>query len=211
MKKLKFLNLLSLLTINLLFADEYISDKYLEEVTAQSEAMYESINSLPIAKTVEELAREEKFKEKSVSSTVETITEEYIEIVDGKVVTETKSIRTKVIEAEPLVERSPYMKALEKAKSEGKVIMLNIRSTDCKYCDKMEAETLSTNSVQNALEANFITIHYNQDLEPLPLGLQEGMTPNFIFVNTDEDILNMYPGMRTPDEFKEVLVQILAM
>jgi len=104
----------------------------------------------------------------------------------------------------------PYLSALKEAKRTGKIIMLAIRAMDCPYCDKMEKETLSDGSVQSALETDFVTVHYNQDLEPLPLGIQEGMTPNFIFVDKDENIMNMYPGMRTPKEFKEALAEILA-
>jgi len=33
----------------------------------------------------------------------------------------------------------------------------------------------------------------------------------FIFVNTKEDIINMYPGVRSVKEFKAVLEEILAM
>lgn len=218
MKKLTFLGLLSLATINFLLADEYISDAYLEEVTAQSEIIYESIDSLPIAKTVEEEAREKEQKNKII------IKEEIVispdiglipkSVKESKETEEKKLIKKELappIEEKQNIHENDYLNALEQARSERKIIMLNIRSTDCKYCDTMEAETLSQNSVKNALEANFITIHYNQDLESLPLGLQEGMTPNFIFVNTNEDIMNMYPGMRNPEEFKEVLEQILSM
>jgi len=75
----------------------------------------------------------------------------------------------------------------------------------------MEDSTLIDKSVMDAIKNNFININYNQDLDTLPLGIQNAGTPMFIFVNRNEDILNMYPGMRSPDEFKEVLEQILAM
>jgi thioredoxin-related protein len=194
-----FLGLLSLVTINFLFAEEYISDEYFEEVAAQAEIVYESIESLPIAKTVEEQAREE---ELVVSPNIEP-TLEIIEEVDEKLVLPI------VNEEKETIQENTYLNVLKQARNESKIVMLSIRSTDCKYCDRMEAGTLSDESVKEALLANFITVHYNQDLEPLPLNLQNGATPMFIFVNTNEDILNMYPGIRTPDEFKEVLEQIL--
>ncbi|CAA6811493.1 MAG: Unknown protein [uncultured Sulfurovum sp.] len=107
-------------------------------------------------------------------------------------------------------EVSPYLKALESIKENSKVILLAIRATDCHYCDRMESETLSESSVKDALEKDFIVLHYNQDLEMLPMELQEGMTPNFVFVDKDENIINMYPGMRTPSEFKDALKEILS-
>lgn len=76
---------------------------------------------------------------------------------------------------------TPFEEAVIKAKEENKVIMLAIRAIDCTYCDRMETETLVDEDVQEALADDFITLHYNQDLEALPLGFQEGMTPQFHF------------------------------
>jgi len=201
MKKLMFLGLLSLVTINYLCADEYISDTYFEEVAAQSELMYESMESLPIAKTVEDEAREKEAKEELENEVVVSeIETELIPLVTN----------TNVMETKQTINVNAYAEALKQAKREGKIIMLSIRANNCKYCDKMEAETLSDSSVKEALEDDFITLNYNQDLDPLPLNLQNGTTPMFIFVNTNEDIINMYPGIRSPEEFKEGLKQILA-
>ena len=216
MKKLMFISLLSLVTINYLWAEEYIS-----EVTTQSEVMHESIESLPITKTIEEEVRE---KEEQIIVQDEIVVsfpvvEAIIPVIE----------ETKVVEKEPdtpnfferffnmgsnsdnqSIQKFSYEDALEQAKTEKKIIMLSIRSNNCKYCDKMEAETLSDEHVKDALIANFITIYYNQDLDTLPLNLQNGATPMFIFVNTNEDILNMYPGIRNPEEFKTMLKEILA-
>jgi thioredoxin-related protein len=196
MNKQTFLGLLFLSTTSFVFAEEYISDDYYREVLSESEIIYEEYEfipivdmseSLPIAKTVEEIARD-KMKTEAL----------YIEIDSPSTFKEEQSIQAHT-----------YESALEQAKNEDKVIMLTIRSTNCKYCDKMEATTLSDLSVKDAIEANFINIHYNQDLAELPLNLQNGATPMFIFVNSNGDILNMYPGMRSPKEFKEVLEEIL--
>ena len=212
MKKVILLVLLSFATINFLSADEYISDAYLEEIAAQTEVMYEPINasvsdvsldSLPIAKTIEEEAKENKEMITSIEPVqiIETRdTLEYIPLVEEN--------NTVVNEDIPL---SPYFEALKEARDEHKIIMIVIRATNCHYCNEMEAETLTESSVKSVLKDNFITVHYNQDLEPLPLALQKGVTPNFIFVNTNEDILNIYPGMRNPAEFTDVLEQILSM
>jgi len=102
-----------------------------------------------------------------------------------------------------------YEKALSLAKSEGKVIMLVIRATDCVYCDKMEMGTLVDEEVVTELNKDFITLHLNQDLEELPIGLQNGMTPNFVFVSNEEDVIDMYPGVRSPKEFIGALEEIL--
>ncbi|CAA6810937.1 MAG: Unknown protein [uncultured Sulfurovum sp.] len=199
MKRLIFLGLVSLTTLNFLFADEYF-----EEVTTHldSEVVYESIDSLPITQTVEQQERERNENNKIVKEKLPDVnsSEEEVDI----------STSTSMETTKQSIQATTYINALEQAKSEGKIILLTIRSTDCKYCDEMEAGTLSDASVKDAIVADFIKINYNQDLDVLPLGLQHGMTPNFIFLNSNEDIINMYPGMRTPEEFKEVLKQILA-
>jgi len=206
MKNIIFLGLLSLVTMNFLSADEYLSDTYLEEIASQSEIID---NTLPITKTVEE---EEREKQTALNIEVIENLEELSEFVEANHTSEL----TPLLDVNSSIEDknstlSPYLKALKKARDEGKIIMISIRAMHCKYCDKMETETLSDKSVQEALKNNFISIYYNQDLESLPLALQKGVTPNFVFVNTHEDILNQYPGMRTPTEFKEVLAQILSM
>lgn len=65
MKKLMFISLLSLVTINYSSAEEYISDEYFSEITTLSEVMNESngsIEPLPITKTIEDEVREEEEK-----------------------------------------------------------------------------------------------------------------------------------------------------
>jgi hypothetical protein len=207
MKEVIFLGLLSLITINSLVADEYISDAYLEEIVSQSDSIDESMDdTLPIIKTVEE---EEREAQQSLNiARIENV-DEFIDANQTFELTPLAEVNSSVEDEN--ITLSPYLKALKKARDEHKIVMISIEETNCKYCNEMETETLSDSSVKEALKKNFITVYYNQDLEPLPLALQKGVTPNFIFVNTNEDILNQYPGMRNPAEFKEVLAQILSM
>jgi len=195
MKKVIFFALLSAIRIDFLSADEYFSDISLEEISAQTDVVYESINkstndlsmdSLPILRRIEDEEQDQELLFDIYDSNQTSVEDDNMTL-------------------------SPYLDALKKAKNEDKIVMIAIRATHCKYCDLMEKETLTDSSVQEALEKNFISIYYNQDLETLPIGLQKGITPNFIFVNSNEDILNIYPGMRNPEEFKEVLEQILSM
>jgi len=217
-KKIVFLGLLSLVTMNFLSADEYLSDTYLEEIASQSETIEESNESIevinPFKKKCDEVITEtiNPFEQKH-DEVIETINPfKQPEVIEFNQTVQSIPLDEKnsSIEDENIV-LSPYLKALKKARDEGKIVMISIRAMHCKYCDKMERETLSDKSVQEALKNNFVTVYYDQDLEPLPLALQKGVTPNFVFVNIHEDILNQYPGMRTPIEFKEVLAEILSM
>ncbi len=205
MNKLMLLGLL--LLTSCAFTEEYISSEYYEEIMSQTEGNQDmNMESSQILGT------------EVISETINageilgtSVVEEPREMLGTEIIDETVSgtIEAVPIEEKQNVQTITYEEALKQARNEGKVIMLTIRSTDCKYCDKMEVGTLSDSSVKDAISANFININYNQDLESLPLNLQEGATPMFIFVNTDEDIINMYPGVRTPKEFKEVLAEIL--
>ena len=214
MNKIMFFGLLSLVTMNYLVADEYISDAYLEEISVQTEVISEptnvsvnesSLDSLPMAKIIEE----EIVEEKSIDVDLIESSEDFIEVNQTLELTSFAESNSSIEDEN--ITLSPYLKALKKARDEGKIVMIAIRGMYCKYCDKMETETLNDKSVQKALSNNFITVEYNQDLESLPLALQKGITPNFIFVDTHEDILNQYPGLRSPTAFKEVLQQILSM
>lgn len=194
MNKLTLLGLLSLALSSPIFAEEYTTvSEYHDEVNSHPEIISNVNDSLI---TFDEVAEPTIIVETNVSA------EENNTIVfsndnndTGKEVSEEFDI---------------YLNALQEAKSTGKMIILAIRATDCHYCDKMDRETLTDNSVQSALEKDFLMLHYNQDIESLPLGLQEGMTPIFVFVDKHENIINQYPGMRTVDEFKEVLSEILS-
>jgi thioredoxin-related protein len=203
--------------LNCLSAEEYLSENYVKEITSQSKSIEESNESIevinPFEKKNDEAIEIINPFEQQHDEVIETINPfKQPEVIESNQMV----VSTLVVEANSSVEDqnttlSPYQEALKKAKLEGKIIMIVIRAAHCKYCDKMEKETLSDKSVQEALSANFITVYYNQDLEPLPLELKKWVTPNFVFVDTNENILNQYPGMKTPTEFKEVLAQILSM
>ncbi|CAA6822085.1 MAG: Unknown protein [uncultured Sulfurovum sp.] len=198
MKKTAFLSFLSLVTVTFVFAEELSSPSHFEALPFSK-----ADESLPIAKTLEEEARD---KEKIQTLELEENNNTDV-IQEAKIQDENISVVS--VQEEAQVQALSYETVLAQAKRENKIIMLSIRSTDCKYCDRMDEETLSDESVKQELAKDFLILHYNQDLEALPLELQEGATPMFIFVNKNEDILNMYPGMRNPEEFKEALTQIL--
>jgi len=187
MNKLLATGLLSILTLLPLFSDEpYVLESYEESIEHMliDENQEESIVELvPIAETI---------------PMEEIIVEEQVEVLP---------VESEISETPE--DNTPYGKAIKKAKDENKILMIAIRATTCHYCDRMENETLSDQSVLDVLNENFVLYHVDQDKEELPLGLQIGMTPNFVFVTPNEDILDMYPGMRNPSEFLEALEEVL--
>lgn len=196
MYKLTLLGLLSFTLSSSVIAQEYMMDEYSEEAITYPEIISNTDESAIIFDETDEAS-------------------EIITIIPNNVASEEKSPVVLINDNnyttdEVSEEFDIYLNALKEAKSTGKMIILAVRATDCHYCDEMDRTTLTDSGVQSALEKDFLMLHYNQDLEPLPLGLQEGMTPIFIFVDKNENVVNQYPGMRTPEEFKQVLKEMLS-
>ena len=120
MKEVIFLGLLSLITINSLLADEYISDAYLEEIVFQSDSIDESMDdTLPIIKTVEEEEREaQQFLD---IATIENV-DEFIDANQTFELTPLAEVNSSVEDAN--ITFSPYLEALKKARAEHKIVMI---------------------------------------------------------------------------------------
>ena len=193
MTKLLTIGLLSILTISPLFSDEpYVTGTFEEQI-----GVLLVDENVPVATPeMESVIIEE------TTPSLGTVVEEPIE--EEVPLEESVSESTTNVDA-----NTPYGKAFTKAKDENKILLIAIRATTCHYCDRMENETLNDQNVVSALDENFVVYHVDQDKDELPMGLQIGMTPNFVFVNSKEDVIDMAPGLRTPVEFLEVLDGIL--
>jgi thioredoxin-related protein len=99
----------------------------------------------------------------------------------------------------------PYNEALKVAKKEGKIILLELVSTNCTFCDRMEKEVLSQPQVQKAIKKDFIWTKINVDYEQIPLGLSEQMTPMFVFTTVDENVEDMRLGYIEENDFLSLL------
>jgi len=97
---------------------------------------------------------------------------------------------------------------IEQAKMEKKLIIIEAMSETCHYCKKMKKEVLSKENVQKAIHKNFIFVEVDVDKTKLPFGLEKSykkITPSFFIVNTEEKLLNSYPGSWTTEDFLEIL------
>ncbi|MEW6266704.1 MAG: thioredoxin fold domain-containing protein [Thermodesulfobacteriota bacterium] len=56
---------------------------------------------------------------------------------------------------------TPYTKGLELAREQGKNVMINFYSDDCKFCRKMDAETFQDQAVSEFLDRHFVSIKVN--------------------------------------------------
>ena len=98
-----------------------------------------------------------------------------------------------------------FIDAVQRAKDEHKVILLEIYENGCKYCAKMEREVFPQEKVINKLNDDFILVKINGDEQKLPLGLSIQMTPMHVFISENEDIKDMTFGFLGTDDFIELL------
>jgi thioredoxin-related protein len=201
MNRLLSISMISLLTCTTLYAEESYIEDGIEYIISDSVE-----SSLPIAQTIplgEEI---------SDASSTPTVSDSLGEKISGVTTIKpvTSIMNEENISTTELEEKITYAQAFSQAKEEGKILVIFITATNCHYCKKMEEETLSKENVKEALAQNFVLFTINEDEEELPLGLQEGMTPNFVFVDNDENIMDMAPGVRSPSEFIDKLNVILA-
>jgi len=94
----------------------------------------------------------------------------------------------------PHVMFNSYADALRIAKEKHKLVLLELVSLNCKFCEKMENEVLSKEKVQESIKKDFVLAQVNVDKEELPLGLSKQMTPMFVFVTENEDVADMRLG-----------------
>ncbi len=98
-----------------------------------------------------------------------------------------------------------YIKALETAKKENKIILLKLTREHCHFCKKMDREVFTETEVREALNKDFTVVEIDIGKENLPLGLKKGMTPTFVFVHKDEEIMAKIPGSWSKKDFLEIL------
>ena len=101
--------------------------------------------------------------------------------------------------------KKTFSEAVEQAKEEHKIILLEIYGTNCHFCKKMENEVFPQESVIKEIEENFILLRINGDEETIPLGITKQMTPMHVFITETEDIKDMTFGFLDEKEFLELL------
>ena len=98
-----------------------------------------------------------------------------------------------------------YSKAVEMAQNSNKLIMIKLTADHCKYCIKMDKEVMVDKDVKKLLSQNFITVNVNVDKEKIPLGIKRTITPTFIFVDKNQNIVSKIPGSWNKRDFMDLL------
>ena len=175
---------------NFVISQEIISTDSPEELIGNEVHTYDSLSS----QNLDEI-------ETQMQTTIETINNNVKSEENSPIIGEEPTQNTNQ-EASPELS---FEDAVQRAKDEHKVILLEISETGCKYCAKMESEVFPKEAVIDKLNDDFIILRINGDEQELPLGLSLQMTPMHVFVSENEDIKDMTFGFLGTNEFLELL------
>ena len=112
---------------------------------------------------------------------------------------------SKIIEKKSQKYSGDFTKALEKAKKENKIIIVEAMSEHCHYCKKMELEVMIDDKITSMLKKDFIFLQVDVSKESLPLGLKSLMTPSFFFINSKAKKIFEMKGAWGISDFIEIL------
>lgn len=114
---------------------------------------------------------------------------------------------TAVVKAKS-VKYEGFEKALERAKKEHKIIMIKAMTKECHFCRKMEREVMIEEDIVRAIEKDFIPVSIDISVHSLPLGIKTEITPSFIFVDENANIIENVPGAWSKKDFATLLQEI---
>jgi thioredoxin-related protein len=113
------------------------------------------------------------------------------------------------VKATQKIDYITFEKALNRAKSEDKIILIKATAPHCRYCKEMEQKVLVDEKIVNLLNKNFVIVSVDVSKETLPLELSVSMTPSFffVFVNKDNEKVKIkrIPGSWSKEDFLDIL------
>jgi thioredoxin-related protein len=108
------------------------------------------------------------------------------------------------------LEWKSYDEALKEANVTNKIVMIDIVRDGCHYCENMQKVVFNDTNMSLFIEKDFIPVRINISKENLPLGLHVSVTPTFIFVSKDEEIIKKVPGSWNIEDFTYFLNKVKA-
>lgn len=103
-----------------------------------------------------------------------------------------------------------YDKAIEKAKSDKKVVMIDFTATWCGWCTKLDNETFSQDKVSKMLKDKTIAIKVDTDKNPkLAKQYKVSGIPCIVFVDGDGKEVGRVVGFKPADKFLDEVTKIV--
>jgi len=97
-----------------------------------------------------------------------------------------------------------WEEALQKAKTENKLIFMDAYATWCRPCKMMEQYTFTNETVAEYYNANFVNVRYDMEAYPGTM-LSEKYTvpayPTLLYINSQGEMVHRGCGALDPDEF----------
>lgn len=95
-----------------------------------------------------------------------------------------------------------YEKALLKAKSENKLLMMVASTKSCPWCRKLERQTLKRENINTIIQKNFVPLSVDQELKNFPQKFEVKVVPTVYFINPkDESVVKKVLGYKNKKDF----------
>ena len=97
---------------------------------------------------------------------------------------------------------------LEKAKKTKRLILIEVATSDCIYCRKMEKEVLAQSDIQELLSKHFILLKIDPTKQELPFDTKRAyvnITPSFFILDEHANAVDMIVGYNPKNQFKKKL------
>ncbi|MFB3386863.1 thioredoxin family protein [Flavobacterium sp. LAR06] len=114
------------------------------------------------------------------------------------------SIQTVKSQNQFVPDDTPYKKALETAKTEGKPLFIMLYADWCPHCNQMKKEVFSDPNVMDFLKENYVCIWKNIEKEEglaLKKKYNTKSLPTFLFLDSNETLLYALKGEMKTNEF----------
>jgi len=99
-----------------------------------------------------------------------------------------------------------FKQALAKAQLEKKNMMVLITSTTCRWCRKLEAETLKDASVIERVNKDYVSVHLTRDVDEYPRYLIAPGVPATYFLNRNgQPIIKRVMGYWNAEDYHSYL------
>ena len=85
--------------------------------------------------------------------------------------------------AADIVWEKSFSKALVKAQKENKNIMVLITTETCRWCRKLESQTLTDEAIISRLNADYVSVHLTRDVDEYPRYLDAPGVPTTYFLD----------------------------
>ncbi|MCU0439959.1 MAG: thioredoxin fold domain-containing protein [Raineya sp.] len=109
--------------------------------------------------------------------------------------------------------KGTFSEALDKAKNNHNIIMINFYSSWCNVCRKMKKDVFSNPKVKAFYNHNFLNMALNIDKEPglsLAKKFDVDAYPTILFVDEDSKLIHKIVGFKDVDSFIQSGQKILA-